>query len=255
MASIQRFAPRGCSVDVPVTAITALVRDTGAACFIDSLLDFCHRSIAADFVSVFSQCSKDAPALLGTATTTGADNARRAFEGYMQHFACDVNFGLMSETADNGAFMTYQTAMDIGSVGYRRACYDRTGIADRVSYVRASREAPLSISLYRSRRAGPFSQRALDRIATMMPILVAAVDRHATTTGDPGSIGAFQRVLRLRYPALTLRESEVAARAKAGQSARQIGRDLGIAETTVISHRKNAYARMGLSGLRDLMRQ
>jgi DNA-binding CsgD family transcriptional regulator len=54
---------------------------------------------------------------------------------------------------------------------------------------------------------------------------------------------------------LTVRESEVAARAKAGQSARQIGRDLGIAETTVISHRKNAYARMGLSGLRDLMRQ
>jgi hypothetical protein len=83
LASIQRYTPRSCSVDVPVTAITALIRDAGAAGFIDSLLDFCHRGIAADFVAVFSHCNKGAPVLLGTATTTGVDNARRAFEGYM----------------------------------------------------------------------------------------------------------------------------------------------------------------------------
>jgi DNA-binding CsgD family transcriptional regulator len=63
-----------------------------------------------------------------------------------------------------------------------------------------------------------------------------------------------QRALSLRFPALTPREGEVAARVKAGLSARQFSAELGIAETTVISHRKSAYARMGITGLRDLVR-
>jgi DNA-binding CsgD family transcriptional regulator len=52
---------------------------------------------------------------------------------------------------------------------------------------------------------------------------------------------------------LSEREREVAARAKIGLSARQIGAELGIAETTVISHRKAAYARMGLKSLHELV--
>lgn len=241
-------------VDVPVAALTALVHDAGEAPFIETMLEFCRASIAADFVAVFSRCSKDRPVLIGTATTTGAENARKALDGYMQYFASDVNFALMSETSGGDGFMTYQTASDIDSFGYRRACYDRTGIADRCSYVRATSELPLSVSLYRSRGRGSFSQRELDRISTMMPILVAAVDRHATATADQPAVDAVARALRRRYPALTAREAEVAARAKAGRSARQIGDELGIAETTVISHRKSAYARMGLSGLRQLIR-
>jgi len=49
------------------------------------------------------------------------------------------------------------------------------------------------------------------------------------------------------------RELEVAARVKAGMSARQIAADLGIAETTVITHRNGAYARMGVANLRELL--
>jgi len=241
-------------VDVPVAALTALVRDAGETPFIDTMLEFCRASIAADFVAVFSRCSKGRPMLIGTATTTGADNARKALNGYMQHFASDVNFALMSSTTGGDAYMTYQTASDIDSLGYRRACYERTGIADRCSYVRATSELPLSISLYRSRGSGPFSPRELERITTMMPILAASVDRHATTTAEPPAVDAVARALRRRYPALTVREAAVAARAKAGRSARQIADELGIAETTVISHRKSAYARMGLTGLRALIR-
>jgi hypothetical protein len=37
----------------------------------------------------------------------------------------------------------------------------------------------------------------------------------------------------------------VAARVKAGMSARQIAAELGIAETTVVTHRNGAYARIG----------
>ena len=45
----------------------------------------------------------------------------------------------------------------------------------------------------------------------------------------------------------------MAARVKAGMSARQIAADLGIAETTVIMHLIGAYARMGVANLRELL--
>ena len=52
---------------------------------------------------------------------------------------------------------------------------------------------------------------------------------------------------------MTVRELEVAARVKAGMSARQIAAELGIAETTVITHRSSAYARMGVANLRAFL--
>jgi DNA-binding CsgD family transcriptional regulator len=255
MTRIQAFAPEAGSVDIPADCMAALVRDAGTISFIESLLAFCKRCIGADFVAIFSRSGAGGPLLLGTATTTGSENTRRASEGYMQHYACDTNFALMSRP-DRGAYMTYQTAADIASSGYRRACYDRTGIADRLSYVRTDMASPLSISVYRSRSSGRFSDRDLDRTTTLMPILIAAVDRHSATIPSRGqtTIDGVKQDLWQRYPGLTTRECEVAARVKAGFSARRIGLDLGIAETTVISHRKSAYTRMGLANLRDLLR-
>jgi DNA-binding CsgD family transcriptional regulator len=254
LATVRPFAAGAASVDIPVAAITALMRNAGETPFIDAMLDFCRASIGADFVSVFSRCNNGRPMLVGTATTTGADNARRASEGYMQHFASDVNFALMSASVSGDTFVTYQTAADIESLRYRQACYDRTGIADRCSYVQARGAAPLSISLYRSRRSGRFSERELDRIVTLMPILVAAVERHGAMRDGEDAVDDAAHALRRRCPTLTPREAEVAAHAQTGLSARQIADVLGIAETTVISHRKSAYARLGLTGLRQLMR-
>jgi DNA-binding CsgD family transcriptional regulator len=62
-----------------------------------------------------------------------------------------------------------------------------------------------------------------------------------------------QAGLKFRHPRMTARELEVAARVKVGMSARQIATELGIAETTVISHRSSAYTRMGVAGLRELL--
>jgi len=59
--------------------------------------------------------------------------------------------------------------------------------------------------------------------------------------------------LKSRHPRMTVRELQVAARVKAGMSARQIAAELGIAETTVITHRNSAYARMGVANLRAFL--
>ena len=111
--------------------------------------------------------------------------------------------------------------------------------------------------MYSSRGNGRFSDRELDRAGALMPILLASVDLHGgakTASPDPrsGTI-EMQASLKSRHPHMSTRELEVAARVKAGMSARQIAADLGIAETTVITHRNGAYARMGVANLRELL--
>jgi len=45
------------------------------------MLAFCRKCLGADFVSIFTYSRTCVPALVGTATTTAADNARKAAMG------------------------------------------------------------------------------------------------------------------------------------------------------------------------------
>ena len=144
-------------MDVDVEGIVALIKDAGTGRFIEAMLEFCRKCIRADFVSIFAYSETGDPTLVGTATTTAAENARKAAIGYMQYFANDVNFNLASRRRA-GTYVTYQTAGEIASSRYRRACYDRTGIADRLSLVCVG-----PVSVYRSHGNGCFSDRELDR--------------------------------------------------------------------------------------------
>jgi hypothetical protein len=45
------------------------------------MLDFCRKSVGADFVSIFAYSRASTPYLVGTATTTAAENARKAAVG------------------------------------------------------------------------------------------------------------------------------------------------------------------------------
>ena len=249
MPSVRMAVTRPGKVEVDVEAMVAFMSEAGTDRSIDAMLAFCRKCLGADFVSIFTYSRTCVPALVGTATTTAADNARKAAMGYMQHFASDVNFALTCRHPA-GAYLTYQTADEIASSQYRRACYDRTGIADRFSLVCVGPARSTSVSVYRSRTSGRFSDCELDRASALMPILKASLDRRDTAHSVP-AIGTTR--LKSRYPALSARELQVAARVKAGMPARRIAAELGIAETTVIIHRNSVYARIGVANLRELL--
>lgn len=257
MPSVRMATEYATKVDVDVEGMVALIREAGTGRFIEAMLEFCRKCVGADFVSIFAYSGAGNPTLVGTATTTAAENARKAAIGYMEHFANDVNFDLASRRRA-GTYVTYQTADEIASPQYRRACYDRTGIADRLSLLRVGPARSTSVSVYRSRRNGRFSDRELDRTRAILPILMASVDlrngiEEAVCGRRSATINEIQTSLRARHPRMTVRELQVAARVMAGMSARQIAAELGIAETTVITHRSSAYARMGVPNLRAFL--
>jgi DNA-binding CsgD family transcriptional regulator len=257
MPSVRMAADRAVKVDVDVEGMVALIREAGTDRFIETMLDFCRKCIGADFVSIITYSTTGDPTLVGTATTTAAENAQNAAKGYMRHFANDVNFDLVSRRRA-GAYVTYQTADDIVSPQYRQVGYEQTGIADRLSLLRVGSARSTSVSVYRGRQNGRFSDRQLDRAHALLPILMASADFHGegkavNSAPQKPTIEEMQVGLKSRHPGMTVRELQVAARVKAGMSARQIAAELGIAETTVITHRNSVYARMGVANLRAFL--
>ncbi|MEQ8348741.1 MAG: LuxR C-terminal-related transcriptional regulator [Sneathiellaceae bacterium] len=259
MAEVRSYDAMAPAGQVAAAAALRLVAGIGTPRFIDAVLDFCAGSFDASFVSIFAPAAdgvQPRPLLLGTATTTHPLNVRHAAEGYMRHYGEDVNFRILTRPAARDLYLTYQRADGIDALGYRRDCYDRTGIADRLSLVRARGRDRLALSLYRSRRAGPFDEGQRAAAAGTFPLLLEAVDRHLAGLPLPEAAPAATQAerLRRRYPELSPRECAVAARVLAGLSAAQIAAELGIAESTVVTHRKRAYARIGVAGMKALFR-
>ena len=241
--------------DFPARLTGALIAAIGTPGFIEAGLDFATAVCGAGFISVFCQGDRDQPLLVGTACARGPRRAQRAAQGYERHAAIDRNTALLAGAEGAGDFLTVQEAGSIAAFTYRRDCYEAPGIASRVSLVRRRAAYGLSVSLYAAAEDGPFAPADYDLVAAALGLLLAATERHVAfaLSNSVWQGQDIQTRLALSYPGLTPREREVAAMSVKGRTAAEIGAILGLSETTVITHRKKAYRRMGVRSLRQLM--
>lgn len=247
--------PKDTELSLTATQCAGLVECIGSTRCVPALLELAHEVCGADFVSVFCQGDRDLPLSVGTDGRKGKQRAERAAQGYTRHMDEDPNTVLLSGRKGEGDFLTSQNAADIKSFTYRRDCYDLPGIAGRISLVRRTSTYGLCVSLYSAEESGVFDPPSHKRAAAVLPFLLAAVERHVAFSLK-GSVWMEQDIqarLALSYPGLTHREREVAAMAIKGRTAAQTAQILGLAETTIITHRKNAYKRMNVGSLRQLV--
>lgn len=242
-------------LSAPLSSVTPLMAAIGRPEFVAAAVRFAHALTGADFASLYCEGDRDAPLLMGTASQLGQRRADRAAEGYGRHWAQDRNARLLLGEEGDGDFFTHHEAGDLTSFPYRRDCYDLPGITSRVSLVRRRAGFGLAVSLYSSTEFGTFPRTARDGlIATMATIMVAA-ERHVGQTLKEAEAHDqdIQARLALNHPSLTKREREVAAMTIKGRTAAEIAEILGVAETTVITHRKKAYKRMNVTSMRELL--
>ena len=149
---------------------------------------------------------------------------------------------------------------------YFRSYYRRTRLAEEIAFlVRLGPNVMLCISLMRDGTHRPFSERDLKKLQRMEPVVhVAAqqqwdeestfrdhfVDAHSQDSGvDRGVASAFENFGRDK---LTVREREIVRMVLRGHSSEAIGRHCGIKTGTVKIHRKNIYAKLGISSQSEL---
>ena len=149
---------------------------------------------------------------------------------------------------------------------YYRSYYRRTGLAEEIGFLVALKNGfMLVISLMRAGSSAPFSERHFNKLRKVEPLVDAASARHWQTaqylrdhhktpreerpTPDDHVTSAFESFGK---GTLTRREGEVVRMVLRGHSSESIGRQFGISTGTVKIHRRNIYAKLGISSQSEL---
>lgn len=149
---------------------------------------------------------------------------------------------------------------------YFRSYYRRTRLAEEIAFLTPLGEGTrLSISLMRDGRGRAFSDRDLNKLKRIEPIVYASVLRqwnddhdfrdHYVELGHAnGPVGAkvSDAFENFGKGTLTARECEIVRMVLRGHSSESIGRHCGITTGTVKIHRKNIYAKLGISTQSEL---
>lgn len=136
---------------------------------------------------------------------------------------------------------------------YRRECFDRPGLFEKIAFVRTCGTRHYVLSFYRTHEAHP---GGADRLNSLAEFSLPILKRHAELLGDENGLSLTQRLeyrLARAYTALTKREREVCARSLTGMTAEATALDLGIAETSVLTYRRRAYERYSISSVGQLL--
>ena len=253
---VGRVATRECG---PQHLLARLVGQIGHDDFGSGLLDLSRSAVGADHVTAF------ATAAGGGLRTVAAENggprsvARAVAGRYVQHhWRGDPVARLLSEHAgEDRKIIVDIDAEDVDAGDYRRECYAAIHLNHRLSVAESRNGRTMRLNFYRGRGAD-FRDADIGCVSGMADMLLAMLWRHdeamAAHAADDVEARFNARLERLE-PALTTRERQVFALIGLGVTSEGIGLRLDIGLNTVLTYRKRAYARLGISSQNELMRR
>ncbi|MFV3075337.1 helix-turn-helix transcriptional regulator [Niveispirillum fermenti] len=241
-----------------MTMLAGLVAAVGTpdfpARFLLSLRDLC----GARLFSAFAPTGPGAPRALFAEGDCRAvpDFARSASQAYCGRFwRTDQAVRRAVPGRARGGVMVVRTrARDIADPDYRRTCYERGDIAERLSILSAGPRA-LVASGYRSSVDGEFQPADIERLEGAAPILMAALCRHVDLSANRPCDDTPETVADVLLAAgvgLSLREAEVAANMILGRTQAEIGAATGLTLSSIITYRRRAYCKLGVMDKQDL---
>lgn len=254
---ILKAAPMPARDGASIETMCRLVDGVGRNDFVTRLLGAVQLVSRADYVSIFVFPTPDRPIFIGTDSSNSPRLAKLAAEHYAGgHYRDDPNVDvLFDRDREPGVKVTYMRRDEISRPFYRMWCYDRAQILDRLSLLTTTEHGhSMSISFYRATKSGEFSDADREALMTFSPLVRAVTLRHIGLPGSQDrSVETLMVRIRERFPHLSRREVETVAGVVAGLTAEQIGEWLGIARTSVITHRKRAYSHLGVANQRELV--
>lgn len=140
-----------------------------------------------------------------------------------------------------------------------RAMMEQAGVKERVSFVQGHGEGWRCVTFVRRVPYDGFSSQELVILEGFVRLLSPMVDRQRQLTGEVvqdrvARIADLERRFERICPELTARERQICARAAIGVSIEGTALELGVASSTVLTYRKRAYHRLGLTSAYELAR-
>lgn len=236
-----------------------VIESVGRAEFSTSLFDIARRFTGTEIVTAFVSAPD------GSVHTVLAENRREPGRAALdvarryvsRHWGADpASLIALDDGDDRGCWGVRMRANDIASPAYRSECYHAVGLSERFSLIQRRPAGTMRLSIYRGRRES-FGDDEISHLVESAPLLMAALWRHyeAIRPADGRSVAAdFRARLEKAAPGLSKRERDVCALVAAGLTSEGIALELGVGINSVLTYRKRAYARLGISSQNELMR-
>lgn len=247
------------STTITVDSAADLIASVGCPSFSDSLMRISKEVIEADYCTLFAFQDGQQPSRLVATGVQSPNAAMQASQRYLRdHWRTDPM--LKDHRMGDDRTVHHVFSSEFSDDRYRRDCFDIPQISDRLTLIFKENQTLLRMSFYRYRRRYTFSLAETDRLRNAWKLFQEAARRHFLlsqelgvdpSTGRPSISMMSERLLNTRS-GLSEREIEVCSRILLGLTAEGISHDLGIGLTSVVTYRKRAYAKLGISSQNEL---
>ena len=232
-----------------------LVELCGTPGFENALFAAARETARCEHVTAFAFTGADEPRMVVAVNAAQRPVARQVGRKYVRDY-WKLDPAHKAQAARPGPLAIRILAEDIDSVAYRRDCYTAVGLCDRISLVSTRNDETLRLNFYKSSCNGCFADEEIDHLLGAAELMMSLLAKHDAGMPLQGADAALKFRQRLQMFAMPLpkRELEVCTLIATGMSSEGIGLELGISLNTVLTHRKRAYARLGISSQNELLR-
>jgi DNA-binding CsgD family transcriptional regulator len=236
-----------------------LIAKIGLPSFETSFFQIAREATACEHLTAFASSERSPARLLFAINRGSKPVARTVAEKYLKHYwkHDPVNLICSRNVSPSYEMAVRVFCQDIDHDAYRRDCYSSVDLVDRFSIIRHHGDETIRLNLYRSAQRGRFVATDFASVlesADVMFALLAKHDAQRIPAGKSSEADVLARRLRQIVPQLARREFDVCVGIMQGKSSEAIALALGISVNTVLTYRKRAYARLGITSHNELMR-
>lgn len=251
----------------PVISLSALegfaraVAQIGGRGLDTALLGALNGLAQVDQLAALTVGRRAAPRALLVASRRDVSAARSFTRDYVDGWHVDdpLLAELRSRNWTKGVMLRRHDPEKLPSDAYERRFFSAAGMVDKVALLWWSGDSGCYVNCYRTTRSGRYSEREVAALRGGANLVAAIIDGHAARMAfeaedDPRLAPARRaaRLVSLLGAGLTPREQAVLALVIQGVSTQGVAMKLGIKASSVITLRKRAYARLGVSTLTEL---
>lgn len=242
-------------------AFAEVVGTIGTQRFSEALLAAANTVAVVDHLTVLTYRTNEGLRPLTVTSRIDMSQARSLTRDYVaQHHIFDPNFPELTRLARSRRIIVRRhDPTRLRTKAYQQRFYTTVGIIDKISYLwRTSDDAAYYVNLYRTLRSGHYGKEELLRLTEIARLVASMVRLHggrkrleaALATGNFRELVV--RLVELLDDRLTPREKAVLARILMGMRTEGIALDLHLKAASIITFRKRAYAKLGITTQSEL---
>ena len=246
-------------LDAAMDGFEQAVLQVGRPAFPDALMAHLRRIAAVDHCMVFAFANDhDAQCLLTAGDIAIGEDLGSAYAGHFH--ASDPNKEIIFKQAcDASAVLMPFVARRMYRSDYRKLFFDDSGIVDKFATALWHEGVCIYANFYRLEASGRYSRPQVAALNRAGPKLVAAITRHCQLAleAQPRHRGESSGLLARAFAkppldALTARERDVCINILQGLSSEAIAGRLAISLNSVLTYRRRAYQRLGITSQNEL---